>query len=108
MNKLYENIFLYAIKISFLLYLLVFFGIGGYAPQYLNLLQYGLKIYVALLLIILYNPITYNKREFKEFDRNIVFTSGLFLFLSTTLFQNIENYFKKQANYLIDLGNNLI
>ncbi len=108
MNKFYQNIFFYGINISFILYILAFLGLGGCAPQYLDYLQYGLKIYVSIILIILYNPITYKEREFKEFDRSIVFTSGLFLLLSTTILDNIEKYFKTKAQYLISLGFNFI
>ena len=108
MNKFYEIIFFYGINISFILYILVFFGIGSFAPEYLDIIQYILKIFVGLILLILYNPLTYKKREFREFDRSIVFTSGLFLLLSTTLFQSIQNYLKHQTSYLIDVGNKFI
>ena len=104
MNKLYENIFLYGINISFILYLLAFLGVGGFAPQYLEYLQYGLKIYVSIILIILYNPITYKERNFREFDRQIVFASATFLLLSTTILDNFENYLKTRTQYLINFG----
>lgn len=108
MNKIYENIFLYGINISFILYLLAFLGVGGFAPQYLEYLQYGLKIYVSIILIILYNPITYKERKFNDFDRQIVFTSGTFLLLSTTLLDSFENYLKTKTQYLIGLGLNIL
>ena len=104
MEKLIENVFFYSINLSFVLYLLVFFGVGGFAPQYLDFLQYGLKLYVAIILIILYNPLTYKERRFREFDRNIVFTSGIFLLLSSTILNNMESYFKEKTSYLLDLG----
>lgn len=108
MNNFYQNIFFYGINLTFILYILIFFGIGNIAPQYLDNIQYILKIYIGLILVILYNPLTYKKREFKEFDRNIVFTSGLFLILSTTIFKSIEKYLKQQTQYLINLGNSFI
>lgn len=107
MNRFYETIFFYIINVSYILYLLAFLGFGGFAPQYLEYLQYGLKIYVSIILIILYNPFTYKERTFKEFDRKIIFTSGIFLLLSTTLLDNVEKYLKTKTQYLIDLGLNI-
>ena len=108
MNKFYENIFFYAINLSFILYIFAFLGIGNIAPQYLEYLQYGLKIYVSMILIILYNPFTFKERTLNNFDRQIVFTSGIFLFLSTTLLDGIENYLKNKTQYLINLGLNIL
>ena len=108
MNKFYQSIFYYAINLSFIMYIFIFLGIGGFAPEYLEYLQYGLKIYVASILIILYNPLTYKERKFEEFDRSIVFTSGILLLISTTLFDKIETLFKSKTQYLIDLGSNMI
>ena len=108
MNKFYETIFFYLINISFILYIFVFLGVGGFAPQYLEYLQYGLKIFVSIILIILYNPITYREKKFNEFDRQIVFTSGMFLLLSTTLFDSFEKYLKNKTQYLISLGLNIL
>ena len=61
----------------------------------------GLKIYVALFLIIKFNPFT-NKTPFTQFDRRIAFQAGVFL-LSTTILNtiimnytdNIKNFFTK-------------
>ena len=36
------------------------------------------------------------------------FTSGIFLFLSTTLLDGIENYLKNKTQYLINLGLNIL
>jgi hypothetical protein len=35
MSKLSETLFLYSLNASFVLYIIVLFGVGGYAPQYL-------------------------------------------------------------------------
>jgi len=107
MNKFYQTIFFFLVNLSFILYLFAFLGLGGFAPQYLEYLQYGLKIYVSIILIILYNPFTFKERLFNEFDRKIVFTSGVILFISTTLLDGIENYLKTKTQYLIGLGLNL-
>ena len=54
MNKLYENIFVYGMNTSYILYIVALFGITGFAPEYLDYLKNFLKFYVAAILILLY------------------------------------------------------
>ena len=70
MKKIYQKIFLYSINASYILYFIVLFGVGGFAPQYLEYLRSFLKFYIALILISLYNPLTYKERKFEEFLRS--------------------------------------
>lgn len=97
MNRLYQNIFLYGLNVSYILYFFAIWGIGSLLPQYLSYLRTFLKIYVALLLIYFYNPITYKEKKFTNFDRKLVFSSGIFLLLSTTLLSGIEEYIKQKS-----------
>lgn len=90
MTKLYENIFLYATYTSYLLYAIALFGLSSIAPHYLDNLRNYLKIYVALVLIYLYNPVTYKNKKFTDFDRRIVFSAGIFLLFTTTLTSFVE------------------
>jgi len=46
MNKLYENLFLYGLNFSYILYFLVFLGISSLAPEYLSGLRIVIKIYI--------------------------------------------------------------
>ena len=91
MNKIYHTIFLYGINISFVLYILVIFGITKYAPIYLTHVKSFLKVYVGLILITLFNPFT-KKNNLNDIEKKIVFSSGLILLLSTTIFSSIEKY----------------
>ena len=102
--KLHEKFFIYLIYLSYFLYFIALFGISGYAPEYLNHLKGFLKLYIGLLLVYLYNPITYKKREFKNIDREIVFSSAIFLLLSTTLISGFEEYIKSKSKELINIG----
>lgn len=106
MDKIYKNIFYYGINLSFILYIFVFFGFGGYAPQYLEYLQFFLKIYISIILLVLFNPLTFKERTLDKFDRKIVFSSALFLLLSTTILDGIETYLKTKTQYIIGLGLN--
>ena len=102
MTKLSETIFLYSLNASFALYIIVLLGVGGYAPQYLESLKSFLRIYIGLLLFITYNPYTYKQKQFGEFDRQLVFSSGIFLLLSSTIISSIESYIQYKAKNLIN------
>ena len=99
-TKLYQQIFLLGINLTYLLYILVVIGITRYAPEYLEGLKTFLKIYVGFILVILYNPITYKEIKFTDFHRKLVFSSGVFLLLSSTLISGIEIYIQENIKTL--------
>jgi len=101
LSKANELFFLYSLRASFLLYIIVLLGVGGFAPQYLEYLKSFLRIYIGSLLVIYYNPITYKERKFGEFDRQLAFSSGVFLLLSSTIIGSIESYLQSNAKYII-------
>jgi len=103
-RKFSELVFLYLINISFVLYIIVLLGVGGFAPKYFHYLKTFLQIYIGILLVIRYNPITYKGRDFGEFDRRLVFSSGIFLLLSTALIGSIEKYLQNKTTELISTG----
>ena len=105
-EKITENIFLYSINASYVLYMIALLGIGGFAPQYLDHLKVFLKIYIGLLLVFRYNPITYKEKKFSEFDRRLVFSSAIFLLLSTTLIGGIENFLQEKSKKIVKGGLN--
>jgi hypothetical protein len=103
-KKFSELLFLYSINISFVLYIIVLLGVGGFAPKYFHYLKTFLQIYIGILLVIRYNPITYKGRDFGEFDRRLVFSSGIFLLLSTALIGSIQKYLQNKTTELISTG----
>ena len=107
-ENIIEKIFLVALNTSYVLYFLVMFGIGNFAPQYLEIIETFLKIFVGLILFIRYNPITYKKKQFGEFDRRLVFSSSIFLLLSTALMGSIEAIIKNQTNQFLGMGSSFI
>ena len=108
MKTIYQNIFLYGLYISYLLYFIVLFGLSGYAPQYLDYLRTFLKLYVSIVLITLYNPFFNKKRKFEQFDKKIVFSCAVFLFLSTSLTKGIDDYIMNESRKFIKSGVQLI
>tara|TARA_B100001109_G_scaffold146629_1_gene119373 strand:+ start:131 stop:454 length:324 start_codon:yes stop_codon:yes gene_type:complete len=100
MDKLYQNILLYGLNFSYVLYFFAMLGISSLAPQYLSRLRIFLKIYVALLLIYFYNPLTYKEKKFTDFDRKLAFSAGIFLLLSTTIVDSIEIFLKDKSSLI--------
>jgi len=102
MLKNYQTIFLYLLILSYILYALVFIGIVNNSPSYLETLNFVLKIYVSLVLLIRFNP--FINRQFTDFDKKIVFSSALFLISTTTInevainYQRIVTYIRKFIN----------
>ena len=107
-KKFSEIIFLYLINASYILYTIALLGVGGFAPEYLSYLKSFLRIYVGFLLFINYNPFTYKERKFGEFDRQLVFSSGVFLLLSSTIIGSIETYLQSNTKLIINNGINSI
>ena len=84
LHRFQEIVYDYVAILSFTLYLFVLFGLSVAAPQYLDWLDYGIKIYVCTFLIIRFNPFRHYY-EFTDLDRKIVFTAAMLLLTSTFL-----------------------
>jgi len=93
-----NTIFNYVIFITYTLYFLIIFGISNRAPEYLETLQYWVKIYVSLFLIIRFNFL--RKITFNNLDRKIAFTAGLFLITTTIIDQIVQTYILKATKVL--------
>lgn len=83
MNNYHEILFDSALYLSYIFYFVAFFQIKTYNPEYLVLLQSGIKYYVIAFLLIRFNP--FNHVRFTEFDRKVVFSSAIFLLTTTVL-----------------------
>jgi hypothetical protein len=84
MTKLHETFFHIILYSSYILYFLAYIGLKYYDPSYLALLDAAIKYYIIFFLMIRFNPISKNT-SFTPFDRQIVFSSAVFLFASSTL-----------------------
>ena len=82
LHRLQSNAFDIIVYLTWFLYLLIFLGLSANAPQYLDMLQLFVKLYVSLFLIYRFNPLRHVK--FTSLDAKITFSAGLFL-LGTTL-----------------------
>jgi len=91
--NLQNTFFDYVIFTSYLLYFIALFGISSNAPNYLNELQYWVKIYVSIFLIWRFN--WFRQIKFNELDQKIAFSAGLFLLTTTFIDQIINSYLIK-------------
>ena len=105
LNKLFygkdisENIFLYILYGSWIIYFISLIGTFSFGIQYLDILREVLKIYVALFLIIQFNPYK-NERMMSHFDKQIAFHAGIFLFFASVLGGIVKHYIPATNKFL--------
>ena len=87
------NIF---IGTSYLLYILFAVGLFSSAPQYIEKLDYYVKIYISLFLLWRFNP--FRDLKFTDLDRKIAFSAGMFLFTTSAVNQILMKYLDNAEN----------
>ena len=88
---LYGSYILYGILIVTILGGLPNMDLSHKIPDYLSILQNGLKYYVCFFLIVRFNPFI-SHSEFTQFDADIVFSSAIFLLLTTSFTSILTTY----------------
>lgn len=86
------------IYLTWFLYFAILLGLSANAPQYLDDLQYYVKMYVSLFLIVRFNPFT--RARFNELDAQIAFSAGVFLITTTAINGLIQMYLEKLKGVL--------
>ena len=87
------------VYVTWALYISMILGLSANAPQYLDDLQYYVKIYVSLFLIIRFNP--FRKVRFTELDGRIAFSAGLFLLTTTAINTIVQTYLGRAKQIFI-------
>ena len=90
LHSFQTQVFSFILYLTWILYFAIAFGLSANAPQYLNDMQYYVKIYVSFFLILRFNP--FRRVKFTELDAKIAFSAGMFL-LTTTAFEGILKYY---------------
>jgi len=93
-SSLQEYSFLIFIFLSYLLLSLSILKLSTNADKYSLILDYYVKIYICLYLIIKFNPFV--KTEFTNHDRRVAFSSGLFLLSTTVIYKLLMNFSKNK------------
>ena len=71
------NIYIWLFVIPYILYFVAFFGIWYINPNYIQVIDALLQIYIALFLMIRFNP--FIKHEFRPYDDRLIFGSAFLL-----------------------------
>ena len=87
------KVFTIIIYLTWALYIAIALGLSAKAPQYLTDLQYYVKIYVSLFLILRFNP--FRRVKFTNLDAKIAFSAGLFLLATTAIDSILKNYLEQ-------------
>ena len=96
--KFQYNLFTIIIYITWALYISILLGLSVNAPQYLDDLQYYVKIYVSVFLIYRFNPL--RRVNFTRLDAKIAFSAGLFLITTTAINTILKTYLSNITQYL--------
>ncbi len=91
--KWHKNIYLLIVYISGILYIIAFTGIMAFNPQYLEFLHIIMRYYISIILLIRFNPFV--EHTMTKFDKKLVFTCALLLFVSTSAYSIAMTYLKK-------------
>jgi hypothetical protein len=87
----HTSAYLWAVFIIHLTYAIVLVGLVEAEPSYLTNIEYYVKVYVSIFLILRFNPY-YHTRQFTETDRRIVFSAAIFIVTTSVLKHVIEEY----------------
>ena len=93
-NKIYDIV----VYITWFLYIIIALGLSANAPEYLDDLQYYVKLYVSLFLIYRFNP--FRRVKFTSLDAKIAFSAGVFLLATTAINSVLQNYVTNLKGYI--------
>jgi hypothetical protein len=102
-NKLHERIFDIVIYITYFLIIISALDLSQSAPQYLQYLDYYIKIYICLFLMWRFNPLR-KYYEFTRLDSKIAFSAGAFILTTTALNEYLID-FKDKIRTIIKINN---
>ena len=90
LHSLQNRIFDAVIYITYILYIAIALGLSANAPEYLDELQYYIKLYISLFLIYRFNP--FRRVKFTGLDAKIAFNAGWFLLATTIVDSVLKTY----------------
>ena len=97
-HKFQNRMFDIVLYITYILYIVIALGISANAPEYLDALQYYIKLYISLFLIYRFNP--FRRVKFTGLDAKIAFSSGIALFATSLLNGVLKTYLDNINQYL--------
>ena len=96
-HRFHNNAYDIIIYITWFLYAVIALGLSANAPQYLDDMQYYIKMYISLFLIYRFNP--FRRTTFTGLDAKIAFSAGLFLLATTAINTVLQTYLTNLKQY---------
>lgn len=87
-----QTAFIYGLNISYILFFIALFGVASINPSYIQILDAIMKTYVALFLVLRFNPLV--RERSTKLDRQIAYSAGLFLLVTTSFGVLAQTYLK--------------
>ncbi len=81
--KWHQKIYVRALHMSYILYILLFFNLFNLSKYYLNIISLTMRLYTCIYLIIYFNPYNTHISNNIKFDRRLIFSSSILLLLSS-------------------------
>lgn len=103
-TEFFEKFYYTLLYAFYILYVLVILNLAYFrsVTTYLPAIQSALKYFVILFLMIRFNP--YSNEKITDFDKNIIFSSSLFLLSTTAVTDAILSYFNKNVANKVGLN----
>jgi hypothetical protein len=105
-NYIIKTGYLNLIRINAVLYILTLIGLISIPAEYLDYFNSFLSITVSLFLILRFNP--FYKSKFKNIDKQLVFSSALFIFSTNTINKLIIKHIKNDLLGYLPFFNSFI
>uniref|UniRef100_A0A6C0ITI0 Uncharacterized protein n=1 Tax=viral metagenome TaxID=1070528 RepID=A0A6C0ITI0_9ZZZZ len=105
LNDVQLKIYNIVVISSWILYIIIALGLSVKAPEYLDSLQYYVKLYVSLFLMYRFNP--FRHIRFTNLDGKIAFTAGALLFTTTYINAIIQKYLQDISYFVKNMYNQL-
>ena len=92
-----EDFYYTLLYIFYIMYFLVVLNLAYFqsVTMFLPIIQSALKYFVVLFLMFRFNP--YSHEKFTEFDKQLVFSSSLFLLSTMAISDIVLSYFNKNV-----------
>lgn len=103
-KKWHQDTFQYIRYAFYIITIITFTGIMSVDPKYLNVLEAIIQVYIAAFLMVKFNPLVKSKKDMSDFDRQIAYTAGVFLFFTSILgiaLKTWTTYKLEKVQYLI-------
>ena len=94
-----QKLYNFYLLLSYFLYAAILFGVSFVSVSYLDTLNSIIKTLISLMLIYVFNPFK-TKTELNTFEKDIIFSAGIYLLLTTFIGEYLVSYGKNLENVI--------